>query len=232
LNNGKNSTTLKPAPFIPLVIVVLLLTSCGYDSAVSGPEGRLAILPSTAFQDSSWRSLNAPQDQYGYDEMFGKSALFLINGEDDYQLFRKTKATLLSNPFLSWEWYLRPFLGHYHPVKLTIGFRSSQNGSGGWVSGLGGSLPSHDRLLTIAWAETPQLSGSLRKHGNSAFYFIGGGEQGINRWRQDAVDLASLYQRTWPEDDPTLTQIAFIGIAVKGGMTATRGHITNLLLTR
>lgn len=220
-----------PFPFIPLFVVVLLLSSCGYDSAVSGP-GRMAILPSTPFQDSSWRSLDAPQDQYGYDEMFGKSALYLINGEDDYQLFRKTKATLLSNPYLSWEWYLRPFLGRHHPVKLTIGFHRGLNGGASWASHLGGALPPHDHLLTIAWAESRQLSGTLSKRGNSAFYIIGGGEQGINRWKQDAVDLASLYQRAWPEDDPTMAQIAFVGIAVEGGMTATRGHITNLLLTR
>jgi len=219
-----------------LLLSLPLLAACAQSRAISGPEGRLTILDPIGAPDNSWILNDASADQFGIEPMFGKNALFLINGENGYSLVRRTKATLLSSPYLSWEWYLRPFLGDSHPVRILVGFHGGARESGSWgsqfFSNLSASFPPHDRLLSIGWAFSQQSSNRLVVKKSHAAYTAGSGVIGLNKWRAETVDLVSLYAQAWPEDDRTHIEVMFIGLAVEGGQPATRGHIATLQLTR
>ena len=211
-----------------LLSLMLATTSCMKHQAVSGPEGLLSILDPNTSLDNSWVIENAPSNRFGIDKMFGKDALFLINGEDSYKIIRRTKASLLSTPYLTWEWYLRPFLGQNHPLRIVIGFHSGNPKSLNW----GNDLPFHNRLLSIGWSGSASLKDQLITKQAAAHYVIHGGVEELDRWRAEIVDLTSLYARAWAGDEQTRVQIAFIGLLVDGGQPATRGHVARLWLAR
>lgn len=219
-----------------LLLALPLLAACAQPRAVSGPEGQLSVLGPIGTDWDSWIINDAPTNQFGIEPMFGKNALFLINGEDGYSLVRRTKATLLSSPYLSWEWYLRPFLGDSHPLRILVGFHGGARESGSWgselFSNLGASFPPHDRLLSIGWAFTEPPRGRIIVKKSHAAYIVGSGSAGLNKWRKETVDLGSLYAQAWPGDDQTRIEVTFIGLAIEGSQPATRGHIASLRLTR
>jgi len=213
---------------LSLLAFALLISGCVQQRAISGPEGQLSILDPTASMDASWVMEGGYSGKFGIEEIGGRKALFLINGEDSYRIIRRTKASLLTTPFLTWEWSLRAFLGENHPIRIVVGFQGKGHENLGW----GNDLPDHSRILTVGWSRTPQQQDRLFTKKSAAHYIIGGGAPPLSTWRAEVADLASLYTRAWPGDEQTNTQITFIGLLVDEGQPATRGHIARLWLAR
>ncbi len=227
-----------------------LLTSCTVERATMTPEGLLSVLgPFPGFSPVELPGDWALESDGDIDEQQlrvvtkdGLPALRIANGEDSFIVVRRTRAMLLSTPYLSWSWNIdAPSAPGFHPVRVIVGFHGGDPASGSWdgqpFTGLGSRLPPHDRAISLTWGESALQRGSLDLPGKSAGraaprYTVHGGRENAGSWWLETVDLADLYGRAWPGDDADRAQIMFIGIAAPGGRPPAPAYVSGILLSR
>ena len=170
----------------------------------------------------------------------GVPALRMVNGEDSFLVVRRTQATLLATPYLSWAWNMEHHEQGFHPVRLIVGFHGGDPKSGTWAGQplvwLGSALPPHDRALVITWGASALQRGSLvRPRGGKRGvprYTARGGRENAGAWWVETVDLSQLYARVWPGDDAARASVVFIGVAAAGGRKPTPAHVSGIVLSR
>lgn len=224
----------------------ILLSGCAVPRAAVDEAGKLDVLGPTP----DFAAGGLPGDwviegdvtrlQLAVAERAGVPALRLINGEKGFVLVRRTSASLLATPYLSWSWNVDDHGQGNHPVRLIVGFWGGNPDSAGWgnrpLVGLGTRLPPHDRSLAIAWADSALKRGSLvlpsggERH--VPLYVLRGGRENAGAWWFETADLAELYRRLWPNDRIERVQVMFIGLAVAGGRPAAPAHVSGLRLSR
>jgi hypothetical protein len=235
------------SPFRALALAIVLLVGCAAPRAALAPDGgQIRILgPRPGFSldtlPASWVIEGTPGRASVVDKD-GVPALRLIGGPDAFVLARLTRARLLATPYLSWAWNMGAHEGDTHPVGLVVGFQGANpagHGRGGepwrW---LGTALPPHDRRLAIAWGARALKRRSFDDRGADAGprYIQRGGRENTGSWWLETVDLADLYGRAWPGDDPGRVGIVFIGLtitpATEPARAPARGHVSGVLLSR
>jgi hypothetical protein len=229
--------------------VVFLVAACAAVPRATPvePEGQLSVLgPGPGFTPA-----NLPDDwaidghnqsamrQLAVIQKDGVPALKVVNGKDSFVIVRRTEASLLVTPFLSWAWSMAAYDGGSHPVRLVIGFSGGtpENGSGGnqtfrW---LGSDLPPHDRALSLAWGESALQRGTLTETGPGRAvprYTVRGGREQVGAWWLETLDLSDLYAQAWPADNRNRVRIVFIGIAAEGGRPSSEADISGVVLSR
>jgi len=226
------------------------LAGCTVDRAAVTPEGLLNVLgPLPGFSPAKlpgdW-ALESDGDltesQLRVVTKDGLPALRVSNGEKAFVIVRRTRAMLLSTPYLSWSWNIDPpSAPGFHPVRLIVGFHGGDPASGSWggqvFKWLGTRLPPHDRAISLTWGESALQRGTLDLSqgatGRTApRYTVRGGRENAGTWWLENVDLADLYSRAWPADDPSRAQIMFIGIAAPANRPPAPVNISGMVLSR
>jgi len=227
-------------------VLVLVVGACAAPTVPAdqpGPEGRLTVLAPARAID-----LNAPAKDWIisgatppgralssviYD---GVPALEFKSGPGRVIAVRQVNAMMLATPFLGWSWNLSDAGPAIHPLRLVIGFQGGAP-AGTALGGAGRNLPDHDRALALVWGDTALRRGSLSlpppdKPFQTPLYTVRGGRENTRKWWNEAVDLADLYARAWPNDVRKRVRITFIGIATAPTQTVVRGRVARISLTR
>jgi hypothetical protein len=173
----------------------------------------------------------------------GTRTVKFISAANQYHFVRRVKASLLATPYLSWRWKLQPGKWKHHPIRIIVGFADG-NAFPKPPTLLKKkipetSLPTHDRMLSFLWAPSALMRGNLNPIPNSekstkqeAHYVVRGGTENVGFWWHDTVDLASLYNLSWPNDGHSLVQVQFIGIDSATSQSPITTYISDLRLSR
>jgi len=159
-------------------------------------------------------------------------------GHESFALIRRTRASLLATPYLSWAWDAQPPEDGPHPVRLIVGLaaRSKPEKASWWHFGETDE-PQVDRIISIVWNGTALGRGTvigperIEDRPEQARYIARGGPEQGDRWWIDTVDLSAIHHQVWPQDDPTQMDIRFIGVAVRSGLKHGVMNIATIRLT-
>jgi hypothetical protein len=224
---------------ILIVLAALFVSNCAIPRADISPEGYLEVFgPSTFITKTSlpaeWfvdgitetKLLRARVKLVKIDS---SPTLNLSPAATSYVFAKRTKASLLATPFLSWSWNIPAFQGEEHPIRLIIGFYGGNSKSGGWGSQplvyLGKKAPPYDRAITIVWHRNALLRGMLYANQKLPKYIARGGIENTDKWQTEHIDLAKIYRRIWPKDEHAKIQIMFAGFAATSGIPPTNNSI-------
>ena len=222
-----------------LILSCLVISGCTLPRAEISPEGYLEVfgpatsitktsLPAEWFVDGLAETdfLSARLNLVNID---GSPTLNLSPATQSYVFAKRTKASLLATPFLSWSWNYPAFQGEEHPVRLIFGFHGGNPKSGSWGSQplifLGKKAPPYDRAISIIWHRNAFLRGTLNIKSKLAKYIARGGIENTDKWQTEHIDLAALYRRLWPKDRHSRVRIMFAGFAATGGTPPTNNAI-------
>ena len=226
----------------------LTATACQSPPDVAPTGGNLSVLgPSHEFQRAlatghlppDWQIVgDVPPGAISINEVDGSLGLRIDGGGTSYAILRRTRASLLATPFLSWAWRATPPKRGEHPVRIYVGLRNrpAQTKQPWWQ--LGGNERPADRIITIDWAETALARGTIisptrDEDGLSRVRYIarGGQEQG-GRWWFDTIDLSQIHHQVWPNDDPAKMDVTLIGFAVAQASLPSTMYLASIALAR
>ncbi|MDA0996798.1 MAG: DUF3047 domain-containing protein [Proteobacteria bacterium] len=168
-------------------------------------------------------------------------ALRIVSAAKPFALLRRTRASLLATPYLSWHWQAAAIGEGNHPVRMVVGFANAKSPGErrtAWFPGSGDLPDEIDRLAMIVWSDTALRRGTAKmldpKAGAAeAFeYAVRGGGENAGKWWVDSVDLSRLFAAAWPGDDLAAMEIRLIGIAAAPSATPTAMYVANIRLSR
>ena len=215
-------------------------TPLGGSLNVLGPDQAFIEAVSNGELPEGWEiSGDLPEDALSIHQIEQFRALGVRAGGQPFALFRRTNASLLATPFLSWAWHTQPPGEGSHPVRIIVGLvdRAGKPSQAWWRLG-GGDAGNVTRIIEMAWNETALGRGSVigprtdGKDPESARYVARGGGEQANRWWVDAVDLSLIHRQVWPRDDPADMDIRFIGIAVHAAKKPATMNVAAIRLMR
>jgi hypothetical protein len=244
---------------VVLFLMVLGLSACAEQKRTTTvePEGRLPVLDTDGALTSGLAVGVLPKDWVAIGPtgivkkrvsvviQNGVKALKIISGAEKFSIVRRTRAMLLATPYLNWSWNLSTHGPGTHPIRLIIGFRGGLRHSNKtkqtWnqkvFAGFGENFPEFDRSLTVTWEDSALQRGTLflpaPKEGKLLpRYIVRGGRENYGKWWPEFIDLGDLYNQVWPDDDMSLVQVTFIGVAASSGNVPTTGFLSEVTLTR
>ena len=227
--------------------LVLFLAGCAVPEATIQLGGSLSVLPTGSSFDTDdlpddWFSRgHIPENTVAGSSSLGASTLSVSSATAPFLVARRVKANLLATPYLSWRWRMEPGKWQYHPVRIVIGLvgGGAEAPKKTMVSRLfpASAIPAYDRVISLIWAPSALMRGTLvqlpsQNHLREAQYVVRGGPENVARWWPETVDLAALYQRSWPADQLNQARIAFIGISSAATASPFKMYIANLQLSR
>jgi len=203
-----------------------MLAACTAPKVDISPEGQLEI-----FGPNSQIIPNSLPDDWvleGVEQGFLFSSLLRIGKLDDaptlqiassnkdFALVRRTNATLLASPFLSWSWKVTAPATREHPIRLIVGFSGGtgerrQNKTAFFEFDTG--IPPYDRSIALVWGGPDDAPGLIDTNKASPRFIVRSGHTAANRWITENIDLSQLYRRIWPNDDLVNTRVQFVGVA-------------------
>lgn len=238
-----------PAAMWLCAVIALVLAGCapardaaplGGSLSVLGPDQDFIEAVSQGELPPGWEiSGDMPANALSIHQIEKFRALSVRADGRPFALIRRTQASLLATPFLTWAWHTQPPNNGTHPVRIIVGLsdREGKPARHWWQVG-NSDAGKVTRIIEMAWNETALGRGTVigprvdGEHPESARYVArGGGEQG-NRWWVDAVDLSLIHRQIWPKDDPANMDIRFIGIAVHGTKRPAMMNVAAIRLMR
>lgn len=228
-------------------VIVLALGACADSIIVSEvqPDGSLAIMgPGSRFAEDfeSGRWITSGDLAPGMlviTEKQGKRALLIPPGDQAFTILNPIDANLLSTPYLGWSWLLEQGSGsaEYHAVSLLVGFYAPpEMGKTPSFTNMPDAVDETpaNRAFGIRWAVSALQRGDMSSFGDQdvPFYIVRGGRENLGRWWQENVDLAALYTRLWPGEDPLKTHIVFVAITVGTGRANAPAYLADMRLFR
>lgn len=168
----------------------------------------------------------------------GTAALSVTGGKQPFAAMRRTRASLLATPFLTWGWNVTPPRRGSHPVQIVVGLRDRQKpAKRSWMDFSDDDAVA-DRLITIVWEETAlgrgTVIGPIRRKGEAerARYIARGGQEQGRRWWIDTVDLSLIHHQVWPGDAPANMEIVLIGVAAAKADVSAVMNVAHVHLNR
>ena len=238
-----------PAAVWLFAVIALSLIGCAPARDAAPLGGSLSVLgPDQAFIEAvsqgalppGWEiSGDMPEDALSIHQVEKFRALSVRADGRQFALIRRTQASLLATPFLSWAWHTQPPNSGAHPVRIIVGLadRVGKPAKHWWQVG-NSDAGKVTRISEMTWNETALGRGSVigphadGAHPESARYVARGGGEQANRWWVDAVDLSLIHRQVWPKDDPANMDIRFIGIAVHGAKRPAAMNVAAIRLMR
>ena len=231
---------------LALALATVLVGGCTVPPAAIDQAGRLEVLgPDAGFSTdplpTGWIMEGSPGNgRLEVVDVQGVPALSVVNGDEGFVLARHTEANMLATPYLSWAWHVDAQRSGIHPIRLVVGFSGGNpdgdSWGGGSFAGMGSALPSHDRVLSIAWGESALRRGSMvRPPGpepRALLYTVRGGRENTGSWWLETVDLSQLYAIAWPGDVRGRVRVAFIGLSAAAGRLPAAARISGVVLSR
>jgi len=226
---------------------VLLLTGCSVPEATIQLGGSLSILPTgssfntNALPDDWFTRGRIPDNTVAGSSSLVASTLSVSSAKAPFLVARRVTANVLATPYLSWRWRMEPGKWQYHPVRIVIGFvgGGDEPPKKTIVSRLfpATAIPAYNRVISLIWAPSALMRGTLvqlssQNQLREAQYMVRGGPENVGKWWPETVDLASLYQRSWPADQISQIRIAFIGISSTGTPSPFKMYLADLRISR
>lgn len=220
--------------FLPHALLVaalpVLVAACAKaPPAVPIGAGLTILAPDIAFERSlkagtlpeDWVVVSdVPKGALSIAVVNGTAALKVDGGSHPFAAMRRTKASLLATPYLTWGWNVEPTRNGPHPVQVVVGLRDkARPKKRSWLD-FSDEETSADRIITIVWEETAlgrgTVIGPIRRKGEAerARYIARGGQEQGKRWWIDTVDLSLIHHQVWPQDKPANMEVVLIGVAV------------------
>lgn len=169
-------------------------------------------------------------------------AIEVTTGKRPFYLYHRTQSLLTVTPYLSWTWKLGEFQGPVHPVKIVVGLIQGTDDSNPARRGLFKSEdddhPDVSHRISFIWSDRALQRGQAEvlieqgKASSKGRYVAHGGHENLNHWHLETVDLLSLTQRLWPEEDPTRFSVVFLGLEADITPASTKSYLSGLLLNR
>lgn len=211
----------------------------GADLTVLGPSIQFQRALSSGALTSDWSIVgDPPQGSLGIDVINRVAALRVKSGDEGFALLRRTRASLLATPFLSWAWNATPTSKGAHPVQIVVGLRDrTRPAEKAWWQ-VGAATPTAQRIINIVWEETAlgrgTIIGPIRRGGEAerATYIARGGQEYGGRWFFDTVDLSLIHHQVWPKDDPAHMDVILIGVAGSVSKASAEMHVAQIRLAR
>lgn len=246
---GTGSPARGPAAVWFLAVVAFCLAGCAPARDAAPLGGSLSVLgPDQAFIETvsqgqlppGWEvSGDIPANALSIQQIETSRALSVRADGRQFALIRRTQASLLATPFLSWAWHTQPPTSGSHPVRIIVGLadREGKPAKHWWQAG-NEDAGKVTRIIEMTWNETALGRGSVigpkvdGTHPESALYVARGGGEQANRWWVDAVDLSLIHRQVWPKDNPANMDIRFIGIAVHGTKRPATMNVAAIRLMR
>ncbi|MBT4938620.1 MAG: DUF3047 domain-containing protein [Rhodospirillaceae bacterium] len=226
--------------------LTLLVSGCAIPTKSISPEGYLEIFGPT----SALNKINLPAEWFvdgmkkksfmanhlRIERIDGSPALNISTGSQNYVFAKRTQASLLAAPFLSWSWNVPSFQGNEYPIRLIIGFHGGDPKSGSWGSQplvyLGKITPPFDRAISIIWHRNGLLRGTIDHTTKLPKYIARGGIDKTDKWQAENIDLARLYKRLWPKDEFQKVKIMFAGFATRKSILPTSAAFADFVLSK
>lgn len=234
---------------LAVLVALAALSACTQAPVATPIGGNLDVLGPTQYFSQTLRRGALPPDwfligkvpaeTFSVHMLDGLPALRVRAGVNSFALMRRTNASLLAMPYLSWAWQASPPKAGAHPIRLIVGLadRTKAPDTPWWQVG-GTDTPQVNRMITVVWNETALGRGSVvgpeRVEGRpemARYVARGGSEQG-GRWWVDTVDLSLIHRQVWPGDDPANMEIRLIGIAALPALVPAEMDVATVRLTR
>lgn len=228
--------------------LALLLAGCSHPGEAIPLGNGLAVLgPDVAFEralkggrlPTDWAVVGKPpKGSLAVTVVDGSSALRVQGGGEGFAILRRTRASLLATPYLSWAWNAAPARSGAHPVSIVIGLRDRRHPVERSWWRMGEAPASAERLISIVWAETAlgrgTVVGPIRRKGEAerADYIARGGQEQGGRWWIDTVDLSLIHHQVWPKDDPAQMDVVLIGVAASPADAPATMNVAQIRLAR
>lgn len=234
---------------IALLVVMTSLGGCAQPPIATPLGGNLDVLgPGQTFTQTlrsgalppDWLLIGTvPAETFSVHILDGVPALRVRAGERSFALMRRTSASLLAMPYLSWAWQVSPPKDGAHPIRIIVGLadRTKPAGTPWWQSGRS-AAPQVERMISVVWNGTALGRGSIigpeRVEGRPemARYVARGGPEQGGQWWVDTVDLSLIHRQVWPADDPANMEVRFIGIAALPSPNVAEMNVATVRLTR
>ena len=230
-----------------LSALALLVGACTVPQAEVTPEGTLEVfgpatlsaggkLPADWVLDSESDDAIHAERAVIIDAQASGATLTLRTTRNRYILARRTKATLLATPYIGWSWRMTAPSGDEHDIRLIVAFHGGNPESRSWggepFAYLGLKLPPFDRVIALVWGRSALERGSLALQGGIPEYVARGGQEHMDTWWSDNIDLAALYRKAWPGDRIERARIMFVGFAVAAGGGEASASFGDIVLYR
>ena len=230
----------------PLLLGLLIIACTKPIQSTIGPNGSMDILGPVSSSITSpildgWITTPPPSlGQFSVVQLKGITALKVVSGTKGVITVKKSQASLLATPYLSWAWNMEAQDNGEHPVRLFVGFQNTAKQTRPWLQsliGLGETLPYHDRMLSLTWGDSALQRGTIKTNSTSdpkilAQFTVRGGQENSGTWWFEQIDLYDIYRQAWPIDRIERTQITFIGVGIAPANTRATGFISGLRLSR
>jgi hypothetical protein len=165
---------------------------------------------------------------------------------------RRVDAGLAATPYLRWSWYLEPAMfgggtgsGQERGLRVVVFFRSNERPwAENWSSWIWAAPAEWDRWAEISFGG---FGAARAEAGQQRKWIADDAERRIvlreprtgqaGEWHAEAIDLAELHRRLWPNEDPSQVRITMIAVggfsgAVPPGLPASIGYVSEVLLSR
>ena len=178
------------------------LVGCEPPSAKVDLTGSIQLFgPATGLSVSDlsddWIRLGAsPKDHAIISAAADGLSIRLSSGQQPYSLVRRTDASLLAAPFLSWSWRVEASKQPFYPARITIGLRDTLVSGGRrqptLVFGASRGLPKYDRTIILVWSHSALMRGSVNhitSEPASVRYVVRGGQENADRWWHGPISV-------------------------------------------
>ncbi|MFM7343936.1 MAG: hypothetical protein ACKO1J_01030 [Tagaea sp.] len=211
---------------------------------------RIPGLHRNAAADQWWTRRRAEEGQIAVVDLQGTVAL-RADVPGGALMGRRVDASLAATPFLRWSWYLEPAIfgggpgtGEERGLRVVVYFLSTDRPrTETWISWVR-TAPEWDRWAEITFggfgAARAEAGQQRKSAGDEAGRRIAlreprAGQAG--EWHVEAIDLAELHRRFWPDMDPSRVRIAMIAVGgysgqVPAGLPGSIGYVSEVFLSR
>lgn len=224
-----------------LLLSALLSTGAVAAEPEPQPAGEVSV-----FSDQLAFAIDAPGPELASRGYFGGGSLsglyptddpghvVVVTPPGDALVGRNLDLSLASLPILTWTWRrLPPDMGWSEtltedaPMRLIVGFKGGAEATAGPAKK--SALPAYDRALVVTWANDPWESGAADRRG-AVGRFIAHGGPADGQWWVEAVNLADVHARLWPDIGVATVHIAWVAVAVRKGDGRSLGEIAGVAL--
>jgi hypothetical protein len=246
--------------FLAVLGALVLLAGCAkleQPTRAAVVDGHIRVLDRipgqhpNAAPDQWWSSRTAGQGQLAVVDLQGTLAV-RADMPGGSLMGRRVDAALTATPYLRWSWYLEPLAfgggpgtGQERGLRVVVFYRSTERPAiEDWRSWLRVSPAEWDRSVQISFgghgAARAEQAMQRKAVGDDAGRTIPLREprtEQAGAWHVEAIDLAELHRRFWPNENPAnvrVAMIAFGGYAgeVPPGLPGWVGYVADVVLSR
>jgi hypothetical protein len=212
---------------------------------------RIPGLHRNAAADQWWTRRRAEEGQLAVVDLQGTVAI-RADVPGGALMGRRVDAGLAATPFLRWSWYLEPAIfgggagtGEERGLRVVVFFKSGERPwTENWSSWLRAAPAEWDRWAEISFggfgaarAEAGQQRKSAADDAGRRLALREPRTGQAGEWHVEAIDLAELHRRFWPNEDPSKVRITMIAVGgfsgpVPPGLPASIGYVSEVILSR